>query len=308
VKVSIVIPVFNEAGNLATLETRLMAAAKGLNRPFEIILIDDGSSDVSLEMMKAWASRSPEVKAIELSRNFGQHAAIFAGFSKATGEVVVTLDADLQNPPEEIGKLLVKIDEGYDCVGGWRMNREDSIFRKLPSKLNNWLTRTATKVDLHDYGCMLRAYRRPVVEAMLECHDLSTYIPVLANSFSRRVCEVEVAHAERKAGESKYSYWKLMNLQFDLVTSYSIWPLQMLNVVGLFIALSGIGLSLYLFYRRFFIGVEVEGVFTLFAILFFFIGCQFLAFGLLGEYIGRIYGEVRRRPRYIIKSVHAKGD
>ena len=141
---------------------------------------------------------------------------------------------------------------------------------------------------------------------MLECHDLSTYIPVLANSFSRRVCEVPVAHAERAAGESKYSYWKLMNLQFDLVTSYSIWPLQMLNVVGLFIALSGIGLSIYLFYRRFFIGVEVEGVFTLFAILFFFIGCQFLAFGLLGEYIGRIYGEVRRRPRYIIKSVHEK--
>ncbi len=307
-KVSIVIPVFNEAGNLAALETRLMAAAKGLNRPFEIILIDDGSSDESLEMMKAWASRDPEVKAIELSRNFGQHAAIFAGFSKVTGDVVVTLDADLQNPPEEIGKLLVKIDEGYDCVGGWRQNREDSIFRKIPSKINNWLTRTATKVDLHDYGCMLRAYRRPVVEAMLECHDLSTFIPVLANSFSRRVCEVEVAHAERAAGESKYSYWKLMNLQFDLVTSYSIWPLQMLNVVGLFIALSGIGLSAYLFYRRFLLGAEVEGVFTLFAILFFFVGCQFLAFGLLGEYIGRIYGEVRRRPRYIIKSVHEKGN
>jgi undecaprenyl-phosphate 4-deoxy-4-formamido-L-arabinose transferase len=303
-KVSIVIPVFNEAGNLPALEARLMAAARGLGRPFEIILIDDGSSDDSLELMKGWASRDPEVRVIELARNFGQHAAIFAGFSKVTGEVVVTLDADLQNPPEEIGKLLAKIDEGYDCAGGWRKNREDSILRKIPSKINNWLTRAATKVDLHDYGCMLRAYRRPVVEAMLECQDTSTYIPVLANGFARKVCEVEVAHAERGAGESKYSFWKLLNLQFDLVTSYSIWPLQMLNVIGIFIALSGIGLSAYLFYRRFFIGVEVEGVFTLFAILFFFIGCQFLAFGLLGEYIGRIYAQVRRRPRYLIKSVH----
>jgi undecaprenyl-phosphate 4-deoxy-4-formamido-L-arabinose transferase len=302
--VSIVIPVFNESANLELLEKRLMPAARALGRQVEIIFIDDGSSDDSLERLKGWAARCPEVRVVELSRNFGQHAAIFAGFAQCRGAVIVTLDADLQNPPEEIGKLLAKIDEGYDCVGGWRVQREDSLLRKIPSRLNNWLTRRATGVHLHDYGSMLRAYRRPVVEAMLQVREVSSYIPVLANSFARRVCEVPVAHEERAAGESKYSYWKLINLQFDLVTSYSTWPLQLLFFVGGFIALLGLGLSALLLVRRFILGAEVEGVFTLFAILFFFVGCQFAAFGLLGEYIGRIYTQVRRRPKYIINKVH----
>lgn len=308
---SIVIPIYNEEANIEALWKRLSTV---LNENFsdpakdwEVIFTDDGSRDRSLEMLTEIAEAEPRVSVVEFNRNYGQHSAIFGAFSIVAGQVVVTLDADLQNPPEEIPKLVAKIEEGYDVVGGWRQGRmnNDSLFRTLPSKIVNAVTRKTTGVKLNDYGCMLRAYRREIVEAMLQCKERSSFIPALANSFAKRIAEVPVAHAERAAGDSKYSLWKLINLQFDLLTSFSLLPLQMLTVVGVGIAALGfllfVGLVVYRFVHP---EGTVQGVFTLFAILFFFVGAQFIAFGLLGEYIGRIYQEVRDRPRFVVKKIH----
>jgi len=308
---SIVIPIFNEEANITNLWDRLRTVLEGHftdpGRPWEVVFTDDGSRDASLAMLRAIALAGPRVTVVEFNRNCGQHAAIFGAFAVAQGQVVVTMDADLQNPPEEIPKLVAKIEEGFDVVGGWRQGRtdNDSLFRTLPSKLVNAVTRRTTGVRLHDYGCMLSAYRREIVDAMLLCKERSSFIPALANSFAKRIAEVPVDHAERAAGDSKYGFWKLINLQFDLLTSFSLLPLQMLSVLGVIISALGIGFGVILLVYRF-LHPEgaVQGVFTLFAVLFFFVGAQFLAFGLLGEYIGRIYQEVRDRPRYVIKKVH----
>lgn len=307
---SVVIPIYNEEANIPALWERLSRVLEEHftpGRDWEVVFTDDGSKDKSLFMLLEIASREPRVKVVEFNRNYGQHAAIFGAFAEVEGQVVVTLDADLQNPPEEIPKLVAKVEEGYDVVGGWRQGREqnDSIFRRLPSKVVNMITRRTTGVKLHDYGCMLRAYGREVVDAMLLCKERHSFIPALANSFAKRITEVPVAHAERAAGDSKYGLWKLINLQFDLLTSFSLLPLQMLSVLGVGISAVSVCFALGLLVYRF-LHPEgtVGGVFTLFAILFFFVGCQFLALGLLGEYIGRIYVEARDRPRYMVKKVH----
>ena len=308
---SVVIPVFNEEENIPALWERLHRVLEAHypepERTWEVVFTDDGSRDKSLSMLIAISFEEPRVKVVEFNRNYGQHSAIFGGFAEARGQVIVTLDADLQNPPEEIPRLVEKVEEGYDVVGGWRQGRQnnDSFFRTMPSKIVNAITRKTTGVKLHDYGCMLRAYSREVVQAMLLCKERSSFIPALANSFAKRITEVPVAHAERAAGTSKYGVWKLINLQFDLLTSFSLLPLQMLSVFGVLTA--GFGFTLFLglvVYRFLHPEGTAQGVFTLFAILFFFVGCQFIAFGLLGEYIGRIYQEVRDRPRYMIKRVH----
>jgi undecaprenyl-phosphate 4-deoxy-4-formamido-L-arabinose transferase len=308
---SVVIPIFNEEANIAALWQRLSTVLRDhFNTPerdWEVIFTDDGSRDRSLDMLIEIAQAEPRVSVVEFNRNYGQHSAIFGAFAIVSGQVVVTMDADLQNPPEEIPNLVAKIDEGFDVVGGWRQgrNQNDSLFRTLPSKLVNAVTRRTTGVKLHDYGCMLRAYRRGVVEAMLQCKERSSFIPALANSFAKRIAEVPVGHAERAAGDSKYGIWKLINLQFDLLTSFSLLPLQMLSVLGVVVSFLGIGFGIYLMiYRILHPEGSVQGVFTLFAVLFVFVGAQFLAFGLLGEYIGRIYQEVRDRPRYVVKKVH----
>jgi undecaprenyl-phosphate 4-deoxy-4-formamido-L-arabinose transferase len=308
---SVVIPIFNEEANIAHLWERLRTVLEGHfqdpERPWEVVFTDDGSRDRSLDMLQEIALQEPRVAVVEFNRNYGQHAAIFGAFAVTQGSVVVTMDADLQNPPEEIPKLVAKVEEGFDVVGGWRQGRmdNDSLFRTLPSKIVNAVTRKTTGVKLHDYGCMLRAYRREVVDAMLLCKERSSFIPALANSFAKRIAEVPVAHAERAAGDSKYGFWKLINLQFDLLTSFSLIPLQMLSVLGVAVSALGIGFGIVLLiYRLLHPEGTVQGVFTLFAVLFFFVGAQFLAFGLLGEYIGRIYQEVRDRPRYVVKKVH----
>ena len=312
---SVVIPIFNEEANITNLWDRLKAVLdehfNDPGKPWEVIFTDDGSRDNSLPMLQEIARSEPRTCVVEFNRNYGQHAAIFGAFAVARGEVVVTMDADLQNPPEEIPKLVAKIEEGYDVVGGWRQGRmdNDSLFRTLPSKIVNAVTRKTTGVRLHDYGCMLRAYRREVVDAMLQCKERSSFIPALANSFAKRITEVPVGHAERAAGDSKYGFWKLINLQFDLLTSFSLLPLQMLSVLGVVISAMGIGFGVILLvYRILHPEGAAQGVFTLFAVLFFFVGAQFLAFGLLGEYIGRIYQEVRDRPRYVVKKLHKADD
>jgi undecaprenyl-phosphate 4-deoxy-4-formamido-L-arabinose transferase len=301
-EISVVIPVFNEEDNLRELGERLVRILTAMGRPYEIIFVDDGSTDRSWQLLTDLNGQYPQnIRALQFHRNFGQHQAIFAGFQAAKGKVMVTLDADLQNPPEEIPRLVAKLDEGYDTVGGWRENRQDSIFRRLPSQLVNTVMSRVTGVKLRDYGCMLRAYRRSVVDSINQCQESSSFIPALANLYSHRVAEIPVSHAERERGTSKYSLFKLLRLNFDLMTGFSNLPIHMVGVMGVVIALLGFFLGLFLFIRRFFVGPEVEGVFTLFAILFVFVGLNTLGLALIGEYVGRIYREVRGRPRFVIR-------
>ncbi|MBX9445567.1 undecaprenyl-phosphate 4-deoxy-4-formamido-L-arabinose transferase [Dickeya chrysanthemi] len=305
-KVSVVIPVFNEQESLPELIRRTTTACEQLSQDYEILLVDDGSSDNSAAMLTE-AAQAPgsHVVAVILNRNYGQHSAIMAGFSHVSGDLVITLDADLQNPPEEIPRLVSTAEQGYDVVGTIRENRQDSWFRKTASRMINHLIQRTTGKAMNDYGCMLRAYRRHIIEAMLHCHERSTFIPILANTFARRTTEILVRHSEREFGDSKYSFMKLINLMYDLVTCLTTTPLRLLSLVGSVIAISGFSLALLLILLRLFFGAAwaADGVFTLFAVLFSFIGAQFVGMGLLGEYIGRIYNDVRARPRYFIQRI-----
>jgi undecaprenyl-phosphate 4-deoxy-4-formamido-L-arabinose transferase len=304
-KISVVVPIYNEEANLEEFLRRITTVMDSSGRPYEIILIDDGSRDGSLAILKEWAARRGDVlRVLELSRNFGQHPAILAGFRDVTGDIVVTLDADLQNPPEEIPKLLAKIEEGYDVVGGVRQNRQDSLARRLASAMVNRVTASMTRMKLTDFGCMLRAYSRDVVEEINRCDEASTFIPALGQSFARRPTEIEVAHAPRTRGESAYSFYRLVRLNFDLMTGFSSVPLQLFGMLGSVVALGGIAFGLFLFVRRLIIGAEVEGVFTLFAILFTLLGIAMAGLGIVGEYVGRIYEQVRGRPRFSVRRAY----
>jgi undecaprenyl-phosphate 4-deoxy-4-formamido-L-arabinose transferase len=300
--ISVVIPVYNEEENLPELGERLLGTLTADGRPFEIIFVDDGSTDTSWDILSGFHQRHPEhIRVIQFTRNFGQHQAIFAGFQATRGQIIVTLDADLQNLPEDIPRLVAKLEEGYDTVGGWRENRLDSWFRRLPSYVMNRTMSWVTGVRLKDYGCMLRAYRREVVDGINQCQESSSFIPALANLFSRRVAEIPVGHAERERGKSKYNLFRLLRLNFDLMTGFSHLPIHAVGAMGVGIALLGFLFGFYLFIRRLFVGPEVEGVFTLFAILFIFVGLNTFGLALIGAYVGRIYKEVRGRPRFIIR-------
>ncbi|MDX2166247.1 MAG: glycosyltransferase [Deltaproteobacteria bacterium] len=305
---SVVIPVFNEAANLEALHERLAATLDALPRRSEVLYVDDGSSDESLALLRAISARDARVVVLELARNSGQHAAVVAGFAASRGAMVVTLDADLQNPPEEIPRLLEQLDAGNDVVGTWREHRQDAWLRRALSALVNRATAAAVGVAMRDYGCMLRAYRREIVEQIVECDERSLFIPALANALARRTVEIEVAHSERAVGKSKYKPLKLMRLGFDLLTGFSLIPIQLVSLAGICVALAGVGFGIFLFIRRLIVGPEVEGVFTLFAILFVFLGILILAVGLVGEYIGRIYLEVRHRPAYRVRTVYRGGE
>ncbi|SHN03514.1 undecaprenyl-phosphate 4-deoxy-4-formamido-L-arabinose transferase [Pseudomonas asturiensis] len=304
--VSIVIPVYNEQQSLPELLRRTEAACARLRHDYEIVLVDDGSRDQSAEILQQAAEREgSQVVAVILNRNYGQHAAIMAGFEQCRGDVIVTLDADLQNPPEEIPRLIALAEQGYDVVGTVRNNRQDSAWRRWPSKLINLAVQRSTGVAMNDYGCMLRAYRRTIVDAMLACRERSTFIPILANSFARHTTEVLVEHAEREHGDSKYSPMRLINLMFDLITCMTTTPLRLLSIVGFSMAFLGIVFAVMLIVLRLIFGAPwaENGTFVLFAVLFVFTGGQFIGMGLLGEYLGRMYSDVRARPRFFIEKV-----
>jgi undecaprenyl-phosphate 4-deoxy-4-formamido-L-arabinose transferase len=304
---SVVIPVYNEEAGLPALFARLYPALDALGVPYEVIFVNDGSRDRSAALLRAQFQARPDVtRVILFNANYGQHVAIIAGFERVRGERVVTLDADLQNPPEEIGKLLAAMDAGADYVGGVRVNREDAWWRRAASRLMNRLRERITRIRMTDQGCMLRAYSREIVDAVAAAREVSTFIPALAYTFAYRPVEVEVLHEERVAGESKYSLYKLIRLNFDLVTGFSLVPLQLFSVFGMIVAAASLVLYAVVIVERAVLGGFLEGVKALWdrdILAFFLIGCTMFGVGLLGEYVGRIYQQVRERPRYVIRAV-----
>jgi undecaprenyl-phosphate 4-deoxy-4-formamido-L-arabinose transferase len=305
--ISVVIPIHNEEENIPVLLDRLQAVMGYMGRNYEIICVDDGSTDNSLALLRASIPRCPYLKVVELTRNYGQHPAVMAGFSVARGEIVITMDADLQNPPEEIPRLVEAMEKGgYEVVGTIRRLRKDPLFRRWASRIINIITRRITGVNMADWGCMLRAYRKSVVEKMVAYAEQATFVPALATIFAKKIGEIEVSHEERYGGKTNYPLRKLINLQFDLVSSFSNLPLKVLLYGGIGMSFLGTALGLILIIARLYFGAAwaAYGVFTLFAVLFFFIGLQFFALGILGEYLGRIYREVRKRPVFVIEKIY----
>lgn len=303
-EISVVIPVYNEESGLAKLFDRLYPALDALGMSYEIIYVNDGSRDKSAAVLADQYRLRPDVTRVVLfNGNYGQHMAILAGFEATRGDIVVTLDADLQNPPEEIGNLVAKIREGYDYVGSIRRQRQDSAWRTWASKAMNRLREKITHIKMTDQGNMLRAYGRNVIDLINQCREVNTFVPALAYTFARKPTEIIVEHEERAAGESKYSLYSLIRLNFDLVTGFSLVPLQFFSLLGIGLSFASAALFILMVIRRFILGAEVQGVFTLFAITFFLIGVILFGIGLLGEYIGRIYLQVRARPRYVVLTV-----
>ncbi len=292
-KISIVIPVYNEEENLPALFRRLSAVMENLNHPYEIILVNDGSKDSSLAIMLQERKKNPNLRIIDFNGNFGQHTAVIAGFKSAQGDKIITLDADLQNPPEEIPQIIAELESGHDVVGTIRKKRRDSFFRRYASRLVNRIMNKVTGFTLHDYGCMLRGYSREIVDIINECGEVSTFIPALAQKFAVNPVEIEVSHEARTKGESKYSLFRLIRLQFDLMTAFSLFPLQMITILGMMIFGAGIVLALC-------------GIFG-YAVNFALAGITVTCTGITGEYTGRIYQEVRKRPRYVIRKIY-EGD
>jgi len=302
--VSVVIPVYNEESGLEALFARVYPALDALGADYEVLFVDDGSHDRSPAMLREQYQKRPDVtRVVLLQSNFGQHAAIRAGFARARGGRVVTLDADLQNPPEEIARMLEQMDAGHDYVGTIRRKRHDVVWRKWASRLMNRMRERLTHIRMTDQGCMLRAYDRRIIDAINSTSEINTFIPALAYVYSSNPVEIEVEHRERHAGESKYSLFRLVRLNFDLVTGFSVAPLQIFSVTGVLIALGSLVLFVWLMIDRFVYGPDVGGVFTLFALAFFFIGVLLVGIGILGEYVGRIYQEVQDRPRYVVRAV-----
>jgi len=301
---SVVVPVYNEESGLPAFFARLYPALDALAIPYEVIFVNDGSRDRSAALLKDQFVARPDVTRVVLfSANYGQHLAIIAGFERVRGQRIVTLDADLQNPPEEIGKLLAAMDEGADYVGGVRSVRADSWWRRTASRLMNRLREDLTRIKMTDQGCMLRAYSRSIVDAIAASREVSTFIPALAYTYANRPAEVPVAHAERAAGESKYSLYKLIRLNFDLVTGFSVVPLQLFSMFGMIVSATALVTYLIVIIERLIISGWREGFATLWdrdILAFFLIGMLLFGLGLIGEYVGRIYQQVRGRPRYTI--------
>jgi undecaprenyl-phosphate 4-deoxy-4-formamido-L-arabinose transferase len=303
-EISVVIPVYNEEAGLANLFARLYPAMDALDLPYEVIFVNDGSRDNSVAILAEQYRKRPDVTRVVLfNGNYGQHMAILAGFEQTRGQITITLDADLQNPPEEIHKLIAKIREGYDYVGSIRRKRQDSAWRTVASKAMNRLRERITNIHITDQGNMLRAYGRNVIDLVNQCGEVNTFVPALAYKFARKPTEIVVEHEERAAGESKYSLYSLIRLNFDLMTGFSLVPLQMFSLLGMTLSLLSALLVVVLIIRRFLLGAEAEGVFTLFAIAFFFMGVILFGIGLVGEYVGRIYQQVRARPRYVVATI-----
>lgn len=299
-RLSVVIPVFNERGTLDELFKRLTEALADQPGGYEIIAVDDGSTDGSRDILRTMHQRDPRIRVVLLSRNFGQSPALYAGFSRARGQYIAMMDADLQNYPEDIPRLVEKLEEGFDMVSGWRANRKDSFFRTAASKLLNRYINSITRVALNDYGCALKAFRRELVDHMLALTHRCRYLPVDAAALGGRVAEIEVRHDQRGHGESKYGLLKLIRTAFDLITSITAAPLQFIGLLGWLFAAIGFFMSIWVAYVRLAQG-DINHMGTVVAIFFFLSGCQMVATGLMCEYISRIYIEVQAKPYFVVQ-------
>jgi undecaprenyl-phosphate 4-deoxy-4-formamido-L-arabinose transferase len=311
-EVSVVIPIYNEEAALPALFARLYPALDALGRSYELVLVDDGSRDRSPALLHDQFDRRPDVtRVVYLLTNFGQHMAVLAGFERSRGDVVVTMDADLQNPPEEIGRLLERIDEGFDYVGSYRSERHDSAFRRAASQAINRLRERLTRIRMTDHGCMLRAYSRSIVDTINRSSEVNTFVPALAYLYARKPTEIEVRHEERAAGASQYSLGRLIKLNFDLITGFSVRPLQIFSTIGMTVSIGSVVLYVavllyYLVHSGF--REALAHLWDRDVLEFFLIGVVLFGMGLIGEYIVRIYEQVRARPRYLVAAVLEKRD
>ncbi|NOR82300.1 MAG: glycosyltransferase [Ardenticatenales bacterium] len=312
VSLSIVAPVYNEASNIRPLYDEITRALEGVAEDYEIILVDDGSTDGGFEIMEALHRVDPRLVVVRFRRNFGQSAAFAAGFNYARGETIVTLDADLQNDPADIPLLLSKLAEGYDVVAGWRKNRKDNIVRRIPSVFANWLIARTTGVHLHDTGCSLRAYRREVIENIRLYGEMHRFVPALASWVGITLAEVPVNHRPRTQGVAKYGRFGLdrsFRVILDLVTVYFLLgffgrPMHLFGGVGLISGTLGVIIGLYLSAVKVFTGQDIgDRPLLLLAVLLAIIGVQFLAMGLLGEILVRTYYESQDKPTYHVRTV-----
>ncbi len=307
-ELSIVVPIYNEEENIPHLHERVTAAMAGADIDYELILVDDGSSDGSFACLREIAERDPRVKVIRFRRNFGQTAAMAAGFGVARGRVVVPMDGDLQNDPADIPMLLAKIDEGYDVVSGWRKDRQDTfINRRLPSIIANGLISRMTGVHLHDYGCTLKAYRREVLDGVNLYGEMHRFVPALASQVGARVAELPVRHHPRLHGTSKYGISRTMRVVLDLMTvkfllSYSTKPIQLFGKWGIYTILAGVATGSLTLWMKFFEGMSMNRNPLLIVTAFLlFGGVQLIALGLLGEVNARTYHESQGKPIYVVR-------
>ncbi|MBN2207665.1 MAG: glycosyltransferase family 2 protein [Candidatus Aminicenantes bacterium] len=307
---SVIVPVLNEAESLPELERQIRETCVRLSRTYEIIFIDDGSTDGTFEVLKGLCAANPLIRVVRFRKNFGQTAALAAGFDRARGEIILTLDADLQNDPSDFPSLLAKLDEGYDIVSGWRQKRKDRfITRRLPSILANWLISRITGVKLHDYGCTLKAFRRDVIKNIRLYGELHRFIPALASKMGVAVSEVKVNHRPRRHGKSKYTISRTVRVVLDLLTvkfllSYSTRPLQIFGLFGIVSLLAGTVISAWLAYERLILRVAIGGrPLLLLAVLLIVIGIQFITLGLLAEIMVRAYHEAAHQPTYFVREV-----
>lgn len=307
VEVSIVIPVFNEQENMEALSSRVLKTMDDYGHSYELIFVDDGSSDKTPQMLRElFKKRSDVIRVISFNGNYGQYVAILAGFEHVRGDVVVTLDADLQNLPEEIPDLLEKMKEGYDLVGGYRKKRHDNWFRTYASKTVNWFRAKTTGIHMRDHGCMLRAYKRYIIDEVVKTRETSTFITALAQKFAGNPVDFPVTHQERKAGDSKYNLYKLIRITFDLMTGFSLAPLQAFTMVGMTISFASL---IYFFVEVFKKVVGHHHGFGLhFAFVFLLLSVIILGIGLLGEYLGRAYFAVCDHPRFVIREILEKSE
>ena len=305
-QLSVVVPAYNEEPNVDELCSRLVKVLEGTHRSFEIIIVNDGSKDHTLDKLLVWQKKYPRYfRILDFNSNFGHHNALWAGFEHVRGDLIISMDADLQNPPEELPKLLEKADEGYDYVGSYRLGkRQDAKWRDWASKLDNRLRGKITDIHMSDQGCMLRAYKRSIIEAIIRCGDYTAFIPALAYKFCSRYTEIGMRHAPRFRGETKYGLYYLLRTHFDLMTGFSLVPLQLFTLFGFSLSAASFLLVVYMLGRRLIIGPEAEGVFTLFAILFFMVSVAIVGIGLIGEYVGRTYQIIQKRPRYILRKLY----
>lgn len=314
IMLSVVAPVYNEAPNIRPLYQEITAALEGVDQAYEIVLVDDGSTDGGFEIMRELYEADPRVVVVRFRRNFGQSAAFAAGFDHAQGEIIVTLDADLQNDPADIPRLLEKLAEGYDVVAGWRQNRRDNVIRRIPSVIANWLIARTTGVKLHDTGCSLRAYRREVVDNINLYGQMHRFIPALASWVGITLAEMPVNHRPRTRGKAKYGKFGLdrtFRVILDLVTVYFMLgfigrPMHLFGTIGLISGGLGALIGLYLSSLKLLYGYRYqigERPLLLLAILLIMIGVQFLAMGLLGELVVRTYYESQSKPVYFVRTV-----